>query len=359
MSPTISLVVPCYNVEAYVEESLRTAMNQTFDDIEIICVNDGATDSTPDILRRLAAEDARIRIIDKPNTGYGNSMNIGFDAAVGDYLAIFEPDDLMEPEMLEVLHHIALDTGADVVKSNYYYYYSKPEPRDVFCDQLRPEECNHVFRPLDETRIFFVQPSIWSMIYRTDFIRNNNIRFNETPGASYQDASFNFEVWLRAERVYLVHDALIHYRQDNEASSVNNPGKVFCVCDEYERIYATIDALGDPELERRLRVMLSPRKMSTYYWNYKRLAPDLGLQFLYRVQEEYREHEARGEIDWENFPETRPELKELARMVIDDPLLYHLTHTDDSTESNAWRTLKRYYRAGGLPYVLKLIRWKL
>ena len=78
MAPKVSIVIPCCNVEKYVEQCVRSAMEQTLDDIEIICVNDGSTDSTLSILQSLAREDERISIIDKPNTGYGNSMNVGF-----------------------------------------------------------------------------------------------------------------------------------------------------------------------------------------------------------------------------------------------------------------------------------------
>ena len=88
---------------------------------------------------------------------------------------------------------------------------------------------------------FNIKPTIWSAIYRKDFIRENNIRFNETPGASFQDASFNFKVMALAKRVQLIRDAFLHYRQDNENSSVNSPGKVFCVCDEYEEMQRFLD----------------------------------------------------------------------------------------------------------------------
>ena len=116
MSPKVSLVIPCCNVERYVEQSVRSAMNQSLRNIEIICINDGSTDSTLSILQKLANEDSRICIIDKPNSGYGNSMNIGFDAAHGEYVGILESDDFIDELMLEVFYDLAKSNDAEVVK---------------------------------------------------------------------------------------------------------------------------------------------------------------------------------------------------------------------------------------------------
>lgn len=170
MQPKVSLVIPCYNVEKYVEQCVRSAMVQTLQDIEIICVNDGSTDSTPDILHALAAEDGRIRVIDKPNTGYGNSMNVGFDAACGEYIGILESDDFIDRDMLATHYDVAKRADVEVVKSNFYYYWSTPVERNENCNLLDLEECNRVLDPYLEPHIFFVKPSIWSAIYRASFM---------------------------------------------------------------------------------------------------------------------------------------------------------------------------------------------
>ena len=96
-APVASLLMPIYNVERYLEESIASARAQTLRDIEIICIDDGSTDGSPQIIARAAAEDERIRVITKANSGYGDSMNRGLDAARGAYIAILEPDDIMYP----------------------------------------------------------------------------------------------------------------------------------------------------------------------------------------------------------------------------------------------------------------------
>ena len=350
MSPKVSLVVPCFNVERYVEQCVRSAMAQTLRDIEIICVNDGSTDGTLDILEKLASEDERIRIIDKPNSGYGASMNKGFDAATGRYIGILESDDFVEPDMLEKHFEVAERHGLDVVKSNFYYYWSTPAERKVHCDLLEEEECGRVIRPRDETHVFYVKPSIWSAIYRTDFIRDNGIRFNETPGASYQDASFNFQVWLNAERAWFIHDAFLYYRQDNEQSSVNSPGKVYCVCDEYARMEGFLDEWPDADEAREMRGVLIAMKFDSYLWNYDRLAPELASEFFDRMVEEMRAHADRGEIVWEAF---RDDKRYELGWLLDDPEFMIARHHAILNHSTRLGRAFSYFRQGGLGYVMK------
>lgn len=330
-------------------------MAQTLDDIEIICVNDGSNDGTLAILESLAGEDERVRVIDKPNSGYGNSMNVGFDAARGRYIGILESDDFIKPDMFETHYCIAEENNLDVVKSNFYYYWSTPIEKSVHCDLLEERECNRVIRPRDEMHIFFVKPSIWSAIYRTDFIRDKGIRFNETPGASYQDASFNFQVWLNAERVWFIRDAFLYYRQDNEKSSVNSPGKVYCVCDEYARMEGFLDEWDDPEEAKRMKAVLVAMKYDTYLWNYERLAPDLAREFLDRFVAEMKAHEERGDIDLNEF---RYDKREELGLLFKDPDFMLARRTVLQNHSTRLGRAIGYYRQGGLDYVAKVFRYR-
>ena len=126
----VSIVVPIYNVEKYLSQCLESLVNQSLKDIEIICVNDGSTDESAKIIDDFAKRDNRIKVITKENTGYGNSMNQGFDAASGEYLGIVESDDYADRNMFETLYNIAKNNDLDVVKSSYYFYYSTPKERN-------------------------------------------------------------------------------------------------------------------------------------------------------------------------------------------------------------------------------------
>ena len=127
--PKISLLIPIYNVERYLRECLASAQAQTLKDIEIICVNDGSTDESRSILEEFLS-DARFHVIDKENSGYGASMNRGLDAARGEYIAILESDDFLDPDALEVMYATAKANDADMVKSDFFLYWSKPNPRN-------------------------------------------------------------------------------------------------------------------------------------------------------------------------------------------------------------------------------------
>lgn len=112
----ISIIIPVYNTEELVEKCIRSCMSQTYDDIEIIAVDDGSTDSTPAILDKLAGEDARIRVIHQANAGSSAARNAGIRSASGDYLGFVDADDYIEPDMYEKLARMARDRQLDVVQ---------------------------------------------------------------------------------------------------------------------------------------------------------------------------------------------------------------------------------------------------
>lgn len=292
--PKISVLVPCYNVEKYVRQCVESIISQTMQDIEIICINDGSTDNTLQILQSYAAADKRIKIIDKPNSGYGASMNIGLSVATGDYIGIVESDDWIEPEMFADLYGLAAKNNVDVVKSNYYLYWSTPAEKNEFVHAIPEDDINEVISPLRRQRIFGLAPAIWSAIYKRAFLETNNIKFLETPGASYQDTAFNFKVWATAEKAFLTNKAYLHYRQDNENSSVRSPNKVYCVCDEYHEIEKFISEHNQTE---QLLKLVQRLKYSTYMWNLGRLSFPLNWQFLKVMSKEFASAQKQGLLD--------------------------------------------------------------
>lgn len=240
----VSVLVPIYNVEKYLSQCLDSLCAQTLKNIEFICINDGSTDNSGNILEKYAKNDSRFKIITKPNSGYGDSMNVGLDAATGEYIGIVESDDFAEPDMFEKLYKAAKDNNLDIVKSNCFFYSTKEgvenNERIDFFGNL---PVNKVINPMDNPYMFWMLQTIWTALYKRGHLIRNGIRFNKTPGASYQDVSFVFQNYACADRVMLLEEAYLHYRIDNMASSVNNPTKVFCICDELEYIQAFIERM--------------------------------------------------------------------------------------------------------------------
>lgn len=302
----VSIVVPVYNVQRYLRQCMDSIVNQTLREIEIICVDDGSTDASGEILDEYARNDNRVKVIHKKNSGYGHSMNIGFDAAQGEYIGIVESDDYAELDMFEHLYEIAHKEELDVVKSSFYFYYSKPKEKNEKNEIVSRVIANKTFCPstyfeskMEMVELFNLKPTIWSAIYRNEFIKENQIRFLETPGASYQDAGFNFKVMALAQKVQLLQEAYLHYRQDNENSSINSKGKVFCVCDEYKEMQRFLDQR--PVVKGKLQYVLQRIKYDTYMWNYERLGQEFKYIFLERASEEFKEGLRDGSVNKEYF----------------------------------------------------------
>ena len=293
--PLVSVLVPIYNVERYLDECLASLAAQTFTHFEAICINDGSTDGSRDIIQRYMDADPRFRVIDKPNSGYGASMNRGLAEARGDFIAILESDDFMEPAALEKLHTAITKHDADVAKANFFFYWSIPTPRDEFFEIFRPDQCDRPVKPADDLGLFHAKPSIWSAMYRRSFLTENGIDFLETPGASFQDLSFTFKVWASARRVTYVYDALVHYRQDNENSSVNSMGKVNAVFVEYDEIDRWLAEHPDQ------RELFASTKTAMMYdsciWHYKRVAPQHKVELLTLARTALLADQAAGTLD--------------------------------------------------------------
>ncbi len=281
-TPKISILVPIYNVESYLQQCLESLVNQTLTDIEIICINDGSTDSSTKIIQDFQKSDARIKVIEKKNTGYGDSMNRGLKKASGKYIGVVEPDDYIELDAFAKLYDYAATYDAEVVRANYY---TNKGGEDTKLSYIIPTDSGRLINPHTHNWIFFQAPAIWSAIYKRDFLQKHDIKFLPTPGASYQDTGFNFKVWANATRAYFTTEAFLHYRIDNESSSVNDPGKVMNVCYEYEEIEKY---LKKHNLFDEIAPMMQASKFGAYYWNICRLSAKFLPEFITKIKSEYQ-----------------------------------------------------------------------
>lgn len=341
-TPALSVVVPVYNVERYLEQCLSSLAAQTFRDVEFICVNDGSTDRSPEILRGFAARDARFRIIDKPNSGYGASMNRGIAVARGRYLGIVESDDFVEPDMFEVLMGRVLAHDLDMVRAGYWYYWGEPEPRNQYFESFKRPVADRVFNPRDLEECFFFPPALWSLVVRREMVESHGLRFLETPGAAYQDTSFSFKLWACAQRAELVYEPYLHYRQDNESSSINNRAKVGYVAGEIaETERFCREDLADPTL----LPLVNRRRYDSYLWNLRRIDPSLRLEFAERGAREFAQARAAGELRRDLF--SRSEWRRIETWCTSpEALLRDVEREDRSLVTAAKRTLLNIVKRG-------------
>lgn len=294
----VSVLVPIYNVEDFLGECLDSLVKQTLKDIEIVCINDGSTDGSLKIVKEYDKNDPRIVIIDKKNTGYGDSMNQGLDKATGEYVGIVEPDDFIELDAFEKMYKIAKTNNLDVVKANFYEYFTDKKRDVAKSNMFLSEEENIVLDPREQRHVFYEQPSIWSAIYNRKFLNDNNIRFLPSPGASYQDAGFNFKVWASAKKVIMLNSAFLHYRQDNPNSSVKSEGKVYAVKDEYDEVEKWLKKRG---LYEEYSSTLAGMRFSSYIWNMRRLTRKTAKEFAKTVRTDYARLEKEGVLDREKL----------------------------------------------------------
>lgn len=317
--PKVSIVVPVCNVERYLKECLDSVAKQTLQEIEIICVDDGSTDNSLEILNEYKEKDQRVKVISKKNSGYGNTMNVGMDAATGMYIGIVESDDYVEPNMFERLYDTACKFDAEIVKSDHYIFSTKEGKCNKKIQYICPEQYYGKVVNADTCEeIYDFAMMNWTGIYRTDFIRNNNIRHNETPGASFQDNGFWFQVLSLAKSVVMINEAFYYYRQDNPNSSINSKKKVYCICDEYNYIQSFV--ISKPKICDKHFTKFFAKKVFNYLHSYRRILEEFKIEFLQRAAKEFEED---LKLPYLNIEILDPWILETVNRIIDDPVLYH------------------------------------
>ena len=212
-SPLISVVVPIYKVEKYLPQCIESIINQTYQNLEIILVDDGSPDNCPQICDEYALQDSRIKVIHQINGSLGNAYNNGIAAAKGDYIGLVESDDFIEPDMYKCLLNSAITYDSDMVKCDFFDYNSYRQPQDAEYNILKgltPE--NRSFDITQYPSLMNFHSSVWATLYKANFIKQ--LKFTETKSAAYQDLSFMFEALVKADRISAVHKSLLHYRQE-------------------------------------------------------------------------------------------------------------------------------------------------
>lgn len=232
----VSVIVPVYNAEKYLAQCMESILAQTLKEIEVVCVNDGSTDRSGEILARYAMQDGRVKVLHQENRGYGAAMNAGLDAADGVYVGIVESDDCILPEMYMALYEEAAPEMLDVVKSDACFWYEAiGYQRNIHFAHLA-RYYDRVLEDIDRNVFFDFYMNIWTGIYKRAFLTDKNIRFHESAGASYQDNGFWLQTLSYCMKAKWISKAFYLYRQDNEASSVKSRDKALAMSKEYEYI---------------------------------------------------------------------------------------------------------------------------
>lgn len=211
--PKVSIIVPVYNVERYLPKCLESLVNQTFEDIEIICVNDGSPDNSAVILQDYAARDSRIKVITKENGGLFSARHEGLKYVNGQYVIFVDSDDWVSEKLVEFCLEATKNENPDVV---VYGAFSVREKDGVVSISRGGYDYSKIPAKFNTKNIFKFPATAWSKMYRAEFLIQNNIKFQEIKNG--EDQLFFVHAMLLAKKIVTVKENLYYYIKSREGA---------------------------------------------------------------------------------------------------------------------------------------------
>ncbi len=245
MAVKVSIILPSLNVRNYIKEAVRSAMEQTLKEIEILCIDADSDDGTWEILSGLTAADERIHLCRSDVRSYGYQVNMGIDMAQGEYIAILETDDYADIHMYERLYSEAVLYDCDYVKSDYTLYNTQSDGKRIFLRRNVLQADNlygKIIEPVKYSTVAVDDNYLWNGIYKKEFLIKSDIRLSETPGAAYQDIGFVYQTTVHAKKALYVKDSYYRYCTDRDGASANSGKGLLYAYQEYTRLYRGIQA---------------------------------------------------------------------------------------------------------------------
>lgn len=247
LPPLVSVVVPVYNTAPYLPACLDSLLAQTYTRMEILCVNDGSSDNSLEILRDYAGKDSRIRIIDQPNSGPAAARNVALDVAAGDYVGGLDSDDCWEPQLLEKAVQ-ALEPGADMVVFDAQFLMEDGSVEDAGLLRSCPKGAVNM-----TPRLAAVMPvAFWDKLWRRSFLDEHSLRMPR--GLIFEDESFYCMACLHARRVCIAETNGYLYRQRADSimgETRKKPDSLQYICNA-EYVFGSYRAILEPSAEQRL-----------------------------------------------------------------------------------------------------------
>lgn len=215
LNPLVSVVIPVYNVEKYIEDCLLSVINQTYKNLEIICVDDCGQDNSMKIVKEYAKKDKRIKIIKhKKNKGLGAARNSGLEKAEGEYIFFIDSDDWIEKNCIEIVEKKLQETHLNTVFFKAYVYWENSKTRSPIWYKNYVNFAEGKFE-IDDSNMCYLPHYSWNKGYRREFLMNNNIRWQE--GVIYEDLEFFFKVFINSPSTYMIDEALYTYRRRDDS----------------------------------------------------------------------------------------------------------------------------------------------
>lgn len=214
----VSVIVAAYNIEKYIKRCLESIINQTLKEIEIIVVNDGSTDTTLDIIKKISNIDERIIIVNQENKGLIEARKSGLEKSKGEYILFIDGDDWLELNALELLYDNAVNNKSDIVIFNAFFSYDdrRKEFNTIFTNDLdKVDNLKNLF-------LYKILPCIWSKFIKFEFIKFNNIEFPSDISFA-EDLAIVSSLFIYNPKVSILNENLYNYYQrDNSITKTVN-----------------------------------------------------------------------------------------------------------------------------------------
>ena len=248
----ISVIVPVYNVEKYLNRCLDSIINQTLKDIEIICVNDGSTDNSLSILKEYASKDKRIKVIDKENDGLGYTRKVGLDNAAGEYILFCDSDDYYaELTAFEKLYNFAIEKNVDVVAFDYYHFSLNSNYKN-HCYFLNNFPNKEIFTYKDIKNINIINTSSCIRLYSKSFFDSYKDWYFPKK-TFYEDTPFHFQTLFRAKFSYLREPFYVYEIRDNSITTKFKTDKNFI--DVYTTTKVAFDFVNSLDIDNKQEIL--------------------------------------------------------------------------------------------------------
>ena len=297
VTPLVSVLMPVFNVQRYLDECITTVRQQTLTRLEIIVVDDCSTDESRSIIQRHADLDRRLIPINlHVNAGYGHAMNTALARASAPYVAIVETDDVIDPDFFE-RHLLACESfHLDFSRSDFFRFTGSPGHYTASLVRLRSSDEMYgvILSPQTNRKTFLTPVNTYTGLYRRHYLLANEISWSETPGASYQDVGFFFKTHAMARRIMYLHFGGYRLRRDNTESSVFSTGKVFAHNVEYSLLAQWLRQR--PVAWARFREQYFQLMLSSYLFTLTRIAPESRSDYAQYIAEELASFQRRYAI---------------------------------------------------------------
>ena len=215
-TPLISVIVPVYRVEEYLERCVESILSQTYENLEVILVDDGSPDRCPAICDAYAGKDARVKVIHQENKGLSGARNAGIELAAGEYLAFVDSDDYVSPHFIEGLYELLQETGCAIGQCRFSYVKGEKLTEEgdfAFCIYRGESLMEQLYGPEEKATYFVVA---WNKLYRAELFKETGIRYPE--GRIHEDEATTYQLFHAARKLAFLDKAMYGYYTENGGS---------------------------------------------------------------------------------------------------------------------------------------------